>query len=51
MKYNVIYADPPWTFNNKNTGGSFKSGAANKYKVMTLEDIILLPIDAITKND
>ena len=27
MNYQVIYADPPWSYRNKNTGGSLKSGA------------------------
>ena len=35
-KYNIIYADPPWSFNNKNTGGSMTSGASSVYPVMTL---------------
>jgi site-specific DNA-methyltransferase (adenine-specific) len=27
----MILADPPWEYKNKNTGGSMKSGAKNKY--------------------
>ena len=46
-KYNIIYADPPWKFNNKNTGGSMKSGSANKYKVMSSKDLSIMPIDKI----
>jgi N6-adenosine-specific RNA methylase IME4/ribosomal protein S27AE len=46
-KYNIIYADPPWKFNNKNTGGSMSSGAANQYPVMKLEDIINLSVKEI----
>lgn len=38
-KYNIIYADPAWAFDNKRTGGSLKSGAAQKYEVMKLDDI------------
>lgn len=34
MKFDVIVADPPWKYNNKNTGGSHKSGSAQKYKTM-----------------
>ena len=30
-KYNIIYADPPWSYNDKLLG---KSGACNKYDVM-----------------
>jgi len=50
-KYNIIYADPPWSFNNKNTGGSMKSGAANKYDVMSIDDIKKLPIDEIADDN
>lgn len=40
LMYNVIYADPPWNYNSKHTGGSMKSGAVQKYNVLTQEDII-----------
>lgn len=45
-KYNIIYADPPWQFRNKNTGGSFTSGSANQYSVMSVEDLCKLQIPA-----
>ena len=51
MKYNIIYADPPWSFSNKKTGGSMKSGAENKYPVMTLKDIKNLPVESIAADD
>lgn len=38
-KYQVIYADPPWAYRNKKTGGSMKSGSAAKYKTMTSEEV------------
>ena len=47
-KYQIIYADPPWQFNNKNTGGGLNSGSANKYDVMKIKDICALPINKIT---
>ena len=50
-KYNIIYADPPWKFNNKNTGGSMKSGASAHYDVMSLEDIKKLPIKNIADDN
>lgn len=50
-KYNIIYADPPWTFNNKNTGGSLKSGSSNKYKTMSINDICSLPIVDISEKN
>lgn len=50
-KYNIIYADPPWQFSNKNTGGSMSSGSANQYAVMTLDDICNLPVPDITADN
>ena len=50
-KYRVVYADPAWSFNNKNTGGSMKSGSNAHYDVMTLEDMKALPIEAITDDN
>ncbi|MEM7016067.1 MAG: MT-A70 family methyltransferase [Pseudomonadota bacterium] len=47
----IIYADPPWSFNNKNTGGSMTSGAANQYDVMTIDDICALPVKDIADQD
>lgn len=56
-KYSVIYADPAWSYENKKTGGSMKSGAEHvygsvgKYDVMSLEEICQLPVPAISKPD
>lgn len=50
-KYNIILCDPPWKFSNKNTGGNMKSGAANQYDVMSIEDIKKLPINEIAADD
>jgi site-specific DNA-methyltransferase (adenine-specific) len=33
-KYNVIYVDMPWDYNNKKTGGSHKSGATQIYNTI-----------------
>jgi N6-adenosine-specific RNA methylase IME4 len=41
-KFNVILADPPWEYKNKNTGGSMKSGAKNKYEIMSSHEISAL---------
>ena len=46
-KYRVIYADPPWAYKNKRTGGSMKSGAIDKYSVMSIEEILAVPIHNI----
>lgn len=45
--YNTIYADPPWSYNNKNTGGSLKSGASAKYPTLSLAEIkaMQLPLE------
>ena len=43
-KYQIIYADPPWSYRNKNTGGSFKSGADAKYPTMTMDELFNLPV-------
>jgi len=50
-RYNIIYADPPWSFNNKNTGGSLTSGAVVQYDVMTVEQMKALPIQGIAADD
>lgn len=47
--YDVIYADPPWSYKNKRTGGSSVSGAGIHYKVMDLEDIKNLFVPAKKK--
>jgi N6-adenosine-specific RNA methylase IME4 len=49
--YKVIYADPPWSYRNKRTGGSMLSGAASKYPVMDIEDIKNLSVSSISDND
>lgn len=50
-KYKVIYADPPWDYNDKKTGGSFSSGASQQYLTMSLDKIKKLPIHDITNKD
>ena len=47
-KYNIIYADPPWTFKTWSKKGGIKSP---KYEVMTINDIKKLPIDNIADKD
>lgn len=48
MKYKVILCDAPWSYRNKNTGGSMSSGSANKYSTLSMEDIKNLPISEIS---
>lgn len=52
MKYNIIYADPPWKYNirnNKNT--KFSRGVYGHYKTMKTEEICKLPIPDICDTD
>lgn len=50
-KYKVIYADPPWEFKSKKTGGSMTSGAAQKYSVMSIEDLKRLDVQGLCDDD
>lgn len=44
-KYRVVYADPPWSYNDEcKTGGVQSCGASGVYTVMTLDDICKLPV-------
>ena len=46
MKYNIIYIDPPWDYNNKT-----RQGCVTKYNRITNEDIYKLPINDIAENN
>ncbi len=46
-KYNIIYADPPWRYNDRGVPG----GAERHYKTMKLQDIQELPISRIAADD
>ena len=48
-KYNIIYADPPWSYKDKALSGN--RGAICKYKVMDTKEIALLPIEKISADD
>ena len=48
-KYNIIYADPPWSYKDKALSG--KRGACCKYNIMKKEDIENLPVKEISDND
>lgn len=50
-KYQIIYADPPWQYSNKKTGGSLKSGSVSKYSIMTVEEICNLPVKNISSKN
>ena len=44
-KYNIIYADPPWSYDDKGCEGSVKD-----YQTMTLQDIENLPVEYLKDN-
>lgn len=49
--YKVLYCDPPWQFNSKKTGGSMKSGACQKYSVMSIEQLKQLDVQSLCDDD
>ena len=49
-KYNIIYADPPWSYRTWTAKGGHKSASAH-YKTMDIEDIKSLPIQDICEKD
>lgn len=53
-KYDVIYVDMPWQYNNKKTGGNHKSGATQKYNTIstgTLRFEMSVLINSIAKTN
>ena len=48
-KYNIIYADPAWTYKDKSQDG--KRGVNFKYDLITIDDIKALPIESISAQD
>ena len=50
-KYSIIYADPPWQFSNKKTGGSMKSGAAHQYLTTGIEGLKAMDVNSITEDN
>ena len=44
-KYRVVYADPPWSYNDKADAGAVQSGGAElHYPSMTIPELCALPI-------
>ena len=50
MKYNIIYADPPWKFKTYSEKG-LKRSAENHYNTMELSDIQALPVSNLAADD
>jgi N6-adenosine-specific RNA methylase IME4 len=48
-KYQIIYADPPWSYKDKALAGN--RGAGCKYNVMESKEIAELPIQEISEKD
>lgn len=50
-KYNVIYADPPWSFKTYSQKGKAKKSADAHYRCMDLSDIKQMPIQKLAEDD
>jgi N6-adenosine-specific RNA methylase IME4 len=50
-KYNIIYADPPWRYNDRRTGTKFGGGAESHYPTMSLKEIKELPVQHIAADN
>ena len=48
-KYKIIYADPPWSYNDRALAGN--RGACCKYPVMSTYEISRLPVEEISDDD
>ena len=46
-KYEIVYADPPWDFKNKKTGGDMSSGASSHYITTDIESLKKLDVNSI----
>ncbi len=51
-KYNIIYADPPWSYRDKrNKHPRLCGGALSHYNTMSIGDIKSLPVQNITDDN
>ena len=53
-KYNIIYADPPWSFNSsiyQDGGRTFNKKIKDHYQTMSIDNIKNLPVKNITDKD
>lgn len=48
-KYDIIYADPPWSYNDKANAG--KRGASHKYDTQSIDWIKNLPVQSIASEN
>lgn len=51
-KYNIIYADPPWRYNDrKNKNTRFGGGVHSHYPTMTMQEVEALPVGEIAADN
>lgn len=50
-KYNVVYADPPWKYDNKRIGRDNKHGAEQNYVLTGMEELVNMPVNSITQDE
>ena len=50
VRYPIIYADPPWRYENPPMGGGNRS-IENHYPTMTLDELIALPVAQLATDD
>jgi len=50
-KYQIIYADPPWSYNGKIISGTKKGNPTDHYNVMDIDSICSLPIQELADDD
>ena len=50
-KYNIIYADPPWSYNNFQGKGKSHGDVSAHYKTLSVNEIKKLPVNTICKDD
>ena len=49
-KYQIIYADPPWHFQNYNNAKA-QTNPERHYKTMTMKEIVNLPVNEIADDN
>ena len=48
VKYNIVLADPPWSYKDKRTHKRVSGGASSHYETLSTTDIAQLPVPSIT---
>ena len=51
-RYRVLYADPPWSYNDKADAGSVQAGGAEKhYPSLSIAELCAMPVSALCEPD